>query len=232
MMSQIIVILFKQRRESSCKMLLWCAGWVKDMPSRERTWLGFQEYIPSHPGQHSSLTRWAADLAFFRISTSGDGTSSADIGTNNADISRSAADIGKNASNKSTKNLRRSPRPHSPGAAGRVNTRLCLVVSRSTSGWRSKIIRLQHSQFPFQHSNNTNFHTILILKFFLQGRMPGHVKKGGKQEQDPDPSPWQVSTNPFTTMKVDKLWEMSFESFSLLQTIFMASLDHPFMFWV
>ena len=23
-------------------------------------------------------------------------------------------------------------------------------------------------------------------------RMPGHVKKGGKQEQDPDPSPWLV----------------------------------------
>ena len=22
--------------------------------------------------------------------------------------------------------------------------------------------------------------------------MPGHVKKTGKQEQDPDPSPWQV----------------------------------------
>ena len=26
----------------------------------------------------------------------------------------------------------------------------------------------------------------------VQVRMPGHVKKGGKQEQDPDPSPWQV----------------------------------------
>ena len=23
-------------------------------------------------------------------------------------------------------------------------------------------------------------------------KMPGHVKKGGKQEQDPDPSPWLV----------------------------------------
>ena len=129
-------------------------------------WLGFQEYIPGHLGQHSSLIRWAADLAFFRISTSGAGTSSADIGTDTADISRSAADIdkntadiGKNASNKLTKNLRRSPRPHSPGSAGRVNTRLCLVASSSTSGWRSNIIRLQHFNF---HSN------ILIIQTLIQ----------------------------------------------------------------
>ena len=25
--------------------------------------------------------------------------------------------------------------------------------------------------------------------------MPGHVKKGGKQEADPDPSPWLVVSN-------------------------------------
>ena len=25
--------------------------------------------------------------------------------------------------------------------------------------------------------------------------MPGHVKKGGKQEADPDPSPWLIVSN-------------------------------------
>ena len=99
------------------------------MPSTERTWIDFQEYIPGHLGQHSSLTHWAADLAFFRISTSGAGTNSVDIGTNNADISRSAADIdkniadigknaadiGKNPAKKLTKNQSRSLMPHSPG---------------------------------------------------------------------------------------------------------------------
>ena len=132
-----------QSRAKNCNAnVCWNARRVKSMPSTERAWLDFQEYIPGHLGQHSSLTHWTADLAFFRISTSGAGTSSADIGTNNADISRSAADIGKNTadigkntSNKSTKNLSRSLIPHSPGAAGRVNTLLCLVASLSTSGW-------------------------------------------------------------------------------------------------
>ena len=33
--------------------------------------------------------------------------------------------------------------------------------------------------------------------------MPGHVKKGGKQEQDPDPSPWLVLS--FEMKKEDSL---------------------------
>ena len=36
-----------------------------------------------------------------------------------------------------------------------------------------------------------------------QGKMPGHVKKGGKQEADPDPSPWLVVSN--ETRKEDLL---------------------------
>ena len=34
-------------------------------------------------------------------------------------------------------------------------------------------------------------------------KMPGHVKKGGKQEQDPDPSPWLVLS--FEMKKEDSL---------------------------
>ena len=42
-------------------------------------------------------------------------------------------------------------------------------------------------------TSGLNLNTLkLVLNFFSQATMPGHVKKSGKQEQDPDPSPWQV----------------------------------------
>ena len=42
------------------------------------------------------------------------------------------------------------------------------------------------------------------LIFLVQvNKMPGHVKKGGKQEQDPDPSPWLVLS--FEMKKGDSL---------------------------
>ena len=46
-----------QKRANNCLAnICWNARRVKSMPSTERTWLDFQEYIPGHLGQNSSLT--------------------------------------------------------------------------------------------------------------------------------------------------------------------------------